>query len=156
MGGTVFPPCCLAWGQVVDTPLHWRLLDTHRHLTQSLVGTLLLSSVSWFTQGFGCVLPRVCFPRPVEVLQTNPKGLQSQIPSEFSVPLLGPQVGSWHHQLHGHEFEEDQGVSDGQGTLACCSPWGCKESEMTEQPNWTKDYGSCSPSINVLWYSWCN
>ena len=104
-------------------------------LSQSLVGSLFLSSVSWFTQGFGCVLPRVCFPRPVEVLQTNPKGLQSQIPSEFSVPLLGPQVGSWHHQLHGHEFEEDQGVSDGQGTLACCSPWGCKESEMTEQPN---------------------
>ena len=50
MCGTVFPPCCLACGQTVDIPLHWRLLDTHRHLTQSLVGTLLLSSVSWCTQ----------------------------------------------------------------------------------------------------------
>ena len=37
-----------------------------------------------------------------------------------------------HHQLNGHEFEEAPGVGDGQGDLACCSPWGCKESEMTE------------------------
>ena len=41
----------------------------------------------------------------------------------------------WHHQLNGYEFEETQGVSDGQGCLACCSPWGCKESDMTEKLN---------------------
>ena len=40
----------------------------------------------------------------------------------------------WHHQLNGHEFEAP-GVGDGQGGLACCSPWGCKESDMTEQLN---------------------
>ena len=40
-------------------------------------------------------------------------------------------VGS-HHQLDGHEFEQALGVRDGQGSLACCSPWGCKESDMTE------------------------
>ena len=34
-----------------------------------------------------------------------------------------------HHQLNGHEFE--QGVGDGQGSLTCCSPWGCQESDMT-------------------------
>ena len=66
------------------------------------------------------------------------------------------EVVGWHYRLKGREFEPPPGVGDGQGTLACCSPWGCKESEMTEQPNWTKDYGSCSPSIHVLWYSWCN
>ena len=38
----------------------------------------------------------------------------------------------WHHQLKGHEFEQAQGVSDGQGSLACCRPWGCKESDTTE------------------------
>ena len=38
----------------------------------------------------------------------------------------------WHHQLNGHEFERVLGVSDGQGSLACCSPWGCKESDTTE------------------------
>ena len=38
-------------------------------------------------------------------------------------------------QLEGHEFEQAQGVSDGQGSLACCSPWGHKESDVTEQLN---------------------
>ena len=33
---------------------------------------------------------------------------------------------------HGYEFEQSLGVGDGQGSLACCSPWGCKESDMTE------------------------
>ena len=37
-----------------------------------------------------------------------------------------------HHQLDGHEFEQALGVGDGQGGLASCSPWGCKESDMTE------------------------
>ena len=41
----------------------------------------------------------------------------------------------WHHQLNGHEFECTPGVSDGQGGLAHCSPWSCKESDMTEQLN---------------------
>ena len=40
-------------------------------------------------------------------------------------------VGS-HHRLNGHEFEHAPGVGDGQGGLACCSPWGRKESDMTE------------------------
>ena len=37
-----------------------------------------------------------------------------------------------HHQLNGHEFKQAQGVGDGQGSLVCYSPWGCKESDMTE------------------------
>ena len=41
----------------------------------------------------------------------------------------------WHHRLNGHEFEETPGVRDGQGGLVCCSPWGRKESDMTEQLN---------------------
>ena len=43
-----------------------------------------------------------------------------------------------HHQLYGHEFEQVPGVGDGQGSLACCSPWGCKVSDITEQLNWTE------------------
>ena len=38
----------------------------------------------------------------------------------------------WHHWLNGHEFEQAPGVGDGQGSLVCCSPWGCKESDTTE------------------------
>ena len=41
----------------------------------------------------------------------------------------------WHHRLDGHEFEQALGDVDGQGCLVCCSPWGRKESDMTEQPN---------------------
>ena len=40
-----------------------------------------------------------------------------------------------HDRLNGHESEKTLGVGDGQGSLACCSPWGCKESDMTEQRN---------------------
>ena len=41
----------------------------------------------------------------------------------------------WHHGLNGHEFEQTQGDGEGQGSLMCCSPWGCKESDTTEQWN---------------------
>ena len=44
----------------------------------------------------------------------------------------------WHHRLDGHEFEQALGVGDGQGGLACCSPWGCKESDMAEWLIWTE------------------
>jgi len=43
----------------------------------------------------------------------------------------------WHHRLDGHEFEKALRVGDGQGSLACCSPWGHKESDITEWLNWT-------------------
>ena len=46
------------------------------------------------------------------------------------------EMVGWHHRLNGHEFEQALGVGDGQGSLACCSPWGCKESDMTERLNW--------------------
>ena len=45
------------------------------------------------------------------------------------------EMVGWHHWLDGHEFEQAPGVGDGQGSLACCSPWGCKEWDTTE---WTK------------------
>ena len=48
------------------------------------------------------------------------------------------EMVGWHYRLDGHEFEQALGVGDGQGSLACCSPWGHKESDMTEQLNWTK------------------
>ena len=41
----------------------------------------------------------------------------------------------WHHKINGHDFEQTLGHSEGQGSLACCSPWGHKESDVTEQLN---------------------
>ena len=45
------------------------------------------------------------------------------------------EMVGWHPRIDGHEVEQAPG--DGQGSLACCSPWGCKESGKTEQLNWT-------------------
>ena len=45
------------------------------------------------------------------------------------------EMVGWHHRLDGHEFEQAPEDSEGQGSLASCSPWGEKESDMTEQLN---------------------
>jgi len=50
------------------------------------------------------------------------------------------EMVGWHHQRNGHEFEQVLGVDDGQGSLACCSPWGHKESDRTERLNWILIY----------------
>ena len=47
------------------------------------------------------------------------------------------EMTGWHHWLDAHEFGWTPGVGDGQGGLACCDSWGCKESDMTERLNWT-------------------
>ena len=57
------------------------------------------------------------------------------------------EMVGWHQQLHRHEFEQAPGVDDGQGSLVCCSPWGHKESDMTEWLNWTERKGTF---LNVL------
>ena len=44
----------------------------------------------------------------------------------------GQQRMRWHHQLKGHEFEQAPGVGDEQGSLVCCSPWGCKKLDTTD------------------------
>ena len=50
------------------------------------------------------------------------------------------EMVGWHHWLNGHEFQQAPGAGDGQGGLACCSPWGRKELDMTEWLNWTKTH----------------
>ena len=50
------------------------------------------------------------------------------------------EMAWWYHPLGGHEFEQALGVGDGQWNLVCCSPWGCKESDMTEQLNYIHIY----------------
>ena len=47
------------------------------------------------------------------------------------------EIVGWHHQFNWHECEQALRVGDGQGSLLCCSPWGLKESNMTERQNWT-------------------
>ena len=58
-------------------------------------------------------------------------GLMDMSLSEDKGTTQDEMVG-WHHRLDGHEFEQAPGVGDGKGALACCSPWGRKELNMTE------------------------
>ena len=48
------------------------------------------------------------------------------------------EMVGWHHRLYGHEFKQGPGVGDGQGGLASCSPWGCKNLDMTKGLDWKK------------------
>ena len=69
------------------------------------------------------------------------------------------EMARWHHRLDGHEFGSTPGVGDGQGSLECCSPWGQKESDMTEQLkwtelNWTRLVKTFLPWIKCLLISW--
>ena len=63
------------------------------------------------------------------------------------------EMVGWHHRLDGHEFEQALGGGEGQGNLACCSPWGCKESDMTEQLNWT-DVQTSEPGMEEIAKGW--
>ena len=70
------------------------------------------------------------------------------------------EIVGWHHWLDRHEFEQALGVSDGQGSLTCCSPWGCKKSDMTEWLNWTEDiillvYWKVETAILLESVLWC-
>jgi len=57
-----------------------------------------------------------------------------------------------HHGLNGHEFEQAPGDGEGQGSLACCSPCGWKESDTTEWLNWTWTYCIAQGTLlNVMW-----
>ena len=56
------------------------------------------------------------------------------------------EMVGWHHRLDGHEFEQALGVGDGQGSLACCSPWSCKT--WTWLSNWTELI-----SFTTLWFN---
>ena len=51
------------------------------------------------------------------------------------------EVVRYHHRLSGHEFEQTLGDSEGQGNLACCSPWACKELDTPEGLNSNKGFG---------------
>ena len=54
-----------------------------------------------------------------------------------------------HHRLNGREFEQALGIGDGQGNLAYCSPWGCKELDTTEQLNWPPKYIQNQPLLTT-------
>ena len=63
------------------------------------------------------------------------------------------EMVGWHRRLDGHEFEQALGVGNGQGSLVCCSTWGCKESDTTEILNWTEQGNSSFWHQITTWIS---
>ena len=61
------------------------------------------------------------------------------------------EIAGWFHWLSEHEFTQTPGDSEGQGSLACCSPWSCKALDMTE---WLNN-NNCTFGGNVNWYNHC-
>ena len=62
------------------------------------------------------------------------------------------EVVRWHHRLDGREFEQAPGVGDGQGSLACCSPWGRKKESDATELNWA--FGSGESTSYGAWREW--
>ena len=60
---------------------------------------------------------------------------------------MADEIVGWHHWLNAHECEQTLGVGDRQGSLACCSPWGHKKLDTTEQLNWTELNVPCRVSL---------
>ena len=112
-----------------------------------------------------------------EIKPINPEGNQSWLfiggtDGEAEAPILWPpdaknwlilmlrktegrrgrgsqdEMVGWHHWLNGHDFEHAPGVGDGQGSLACYSPWGHRESATNEQLNWRK-YATGKDAIHL-------
>ena len=62
------------------------------------------------------------------------------------------EMVGWYHQLNGHEFEQALGDGEGQGSQACCSPWGHKKSDMTQEQNNNKYF--CISARCTTNYAW--
>jgi len=70
-------------------------------------------------------------PRPPSVWFLGVSS-QREIPRPEEKGLTEDEMVGWHHRLKGHEFEQTLGDGEGQGSLACCSPWAGKQSDTTE------------------------
>ena len=62
------------------------------------------------------------------------------------------EMVGWHHRFNGHEFEQALGVGDGQGGLACCSPWGCKEPDTLVGPMFAAKSPYSLPTVSLAVY----
>ena len=63
------------------------------------------------------------------------------------------EMAGWYHWLDGRESEWTPGVGDGQGGLACCDSWGCKQSDTTERLNWTETLFCCLMLAELWWWT---
>ena len=140
------PGCGLTWGECACVPGSYRRIGA-----PEVLGHLVmtpepeLSNVNPFIREIKPVNPKgyqswIFIGRTDVEAETNTLATWCEELTHWKRPwcwerlkgMTEDEMVRWHHWLHGHEFEYAPGVGDGQGGLACFSPWGCKESEMTE------------------------
>ena len=111
------------WRRLLRVP--W----TARRSTQSILEEI---SPGWSLVGLMLKLKLQYFGHLMQRADSFEKTLMlGKIEGKWRRGLQEEMVG-WHHRLDGHEFEQTLGTGDGQGGLACCSPWGCRESDTIE------------------------
>ena len=123
----------LVWKEWIKSVLNSILQNCAFKNTLELSDTFLFCKILSF-----CVistLGRVCIPYFNYLL--SPDSTFFLLLKKLEIIIYSSLLSYKTHQLDGHEFEQALGVGDGQESLACCSPWGCKESDMTEWLNWS-------------------
>ena len=126
----LFLVCLIAWLLYADkeefTQFYFLRKKIQHDIEITLPNSSLLGQLSFF---FPC--PLLFQPLPFFCCLRRDWGQEKKGTTE-------DEMAGWHHWLDGHEFEWTLEVDDGQGGLACCNSWGCKELDMTEWLNWTE------------------
>ena len=132
---------CESW--TLKKAEHWRIDAFELVLEKTLESTLACKEIKpvnpkgnlpWFFIGRTNAEAETSTLWPPDVNNwLNGKGPDAGKDWRWEKGTTEDEVVGWHHWLGGHEFVQVQGVGDGQGGLACCSPWGRKESDTTER-----------------------
>ena len=80
--------------------------------------------------------------------------LIAKFPSNKHHPTTKNEIVGWHHWLNGHEFEQVPGDGEGQRWMACCSPWGHKDSDTSELLNNNNKEGNKWNKWQQTWNEW--
>ena len=128
------------WMWELDSKQSWawrillRVLWTARRPNQSILNEIspeyALEGLMLKLQYFGHLMQRT------DSLEKDPDAGKYWRQKEKG--MIGDEIVGWHHRLDGHEFEQAPRVGERHGSLAWYSPWGDKESDMTERLNWTE------------------
>ena len=126
----------LVTGKLQEQDMAPHLLTWHRTLAKEVSALIALSSLtadSWQIWEVFTSFQEITITTLIQMWRTDVKNWLTGKDPDAGKDWRQEEKGTtedemvrWHHQLSGHEFEQLLGVGDGQGSLACCSPWGCR------------------------------
>ena len=133
MDGAVFPPCYLPGAK-----LWWTLLPNYNCKEIQPVHSEGDQPWDFFGRNDARAETAVLWPPHVKSWLIGKDSDAGRDWGQEEKGTTEDEMAGWHHWLDGCESEWTPGVGDGQGGLACCDSWGCKESDTTEWLNWTE------------------